>query len=345
MTTLLDLANQVGGRVVGDPSFEVSELRELHLAGPNDLSFLTNTRYKNAFLQTKAGAVLLGEAIPDACPNQIVCEDPYLAVAQIATSLYPQPTYSPGVHPSAYVAPSADVADSAYIGPNAVVMDKAVVGESAVIEAQAYLGPSSQLGAFSRLHPGVKILAGAKVGKHVILHSGAVIGSDGFGFAPDTDGVRHKIPQVGTVVIGDHCEIGANTTVDRATLGATTIGAGTKIDNLVQIAHNVTLGEHCVMASQSGIAGSTTVGKHVIMGAQVGVTGHVSICDKTTLAARAGVISSIKKPAVYAGTPSMPHRAWLKFKAHRGRIPEMRRAISKLEQMDQGLVENERKET
>lgn len=345
MTTLLDLANQVGGRVVGDPGFEVSGLRELHLAGPNDLSFLTNARYRDAFMQTKAGAVLLGEAIPDACPNQIVCKEPYLAIAQIAASLYPQPNYPAGIHPSAYVDPSAEVADSAYIGPNAVVMEQAVVQESAIIEAQAYVGPSARIGAFSRLHPGVRILAGAHIGQHVILHSGAVIGSDGFGFAPDAEGVRHKIPQVGTVIIGDHCEIGANTTIDRATLGATTIGAGTKIDNLVQIAHNVTLGEHCVMASQTGIAGSTTVGKHVIMGAQVGVTGHVSICDKTTLAARAGVISSITKPAVYAGTPSMPHRAWLKFKAHRGRIPEMRRSILKLEQVVQEFADNERKPT
>lgn len=343
MTTLLDLANQVGGRVIGDPSFEVSELKDLQSAGPHDLSFLTNARYKDAFMQSKAGAVLLGEAIPGACPNQIVCEEPYLAVAHVATLLYPQPEHPPGIHPTAFVAPTATVADSAYIGPNVVIMDNACVGESSVIEAQAYVGPNVSIGSFTRLHPGVKILAGSQIGSHVILHSGAVIGSDGFGFAPDADGVRHKIPQVGKVVIADHCEIGANTTIDRATLGKTTVGAGTKIDNLVQIAHNVTLGEHCVMASQAGIAGSTTIGNHVIMGAQTGVTGHATICDKTTLAARAGVISSISNPAVYAGTPAMPHRAWLKFKAHRGRIPEMRRAILKLEQAKSGTTDKERK--
>ena len=345
MTTLQELADQVGGRILGNPSFEISGLRELHLAEPSDLSFFTNARYREAFNQTKAGAVVLAEAIPDGCANQLVCDEPYLAVAKIAGILYPQPNHPPGIHPTAFVDPSAEVASSAYVGPNAVVMETAVIGESAIIEAQAYVGPGASVGAFSRLHPGVKLLAASEVGKHVNIHSGAVIGSDGFGFAPDTDGVRHKIPQVGKVVISDHVEIGANTTIDRATLGETRIGAGTKIDNLVQIAHNVILGEHCVMASQAGIAGSTTVGKHVIMGAQAGVTGHISICDKTMLAARAGVISSIDTPAVYAGSPSMPHRAWLKFKAHREKIPEMRRAISKIERAQTASTDKERKKT
>jgi len=327
VTTLLDLANLVGARVVGDPDFNVAGLRELHMAEPGDLSFLTNTRYKEAYLKTEAGAVLVAEAIPDARQHLLVCDDPYLAIAKIAKSLYPQPSFTAGIHPTAFVDPTAIVPGSVYIGPNAVIMEHAEIGDAAIIEAQSYIGPHCSVGTGTRLHPGVKVLAGSKVGSNVVLHSGVVVGSDGFGFAPDAAGVRHKIPQVGHVEIGDHCEIGANTTIDRATLGITKVGEGTKLDNLVQIAHNVILGEHCVMASQSGIAGSTTVGNHVIMGAQVGVAGHVKICDQTMLAARAGVISSINEPGTYAGAPAMPHRAWLKFKALRSKIPEMRRTL------------------
>lgn len=339
MATLSELAQMVGGDVIGDPGFQVKGLRELHLAGADDLSFFTNSRYQQAYANTNAGAVLLQEPVESPRQNLLVCANPYLALAQIATELTPPPHHPAGVHPSAFIAPGANVAATASIGPMAVVMEGASIGDHAVLEAQSFVGAGAKVGARSYLHPGVKILAGCTIGQRVILHAGAVIGSDGFGYASNEEGIRLKIPQVGTVWIEDDCEIGANATIDRATLGVTKIGAGTKLDNLVQIAHNVVLGEHCVMASQSGIAGSTHVGNQVVMGAQSGITGHVSICDKATLAARAGVIASIDKPATYAGIPAMPHRAWLKFKAHRDKIPKMRRDLK------QALAQNSAKST
>ena len=329
MTTLLDLANLVGGSVVGDPDFAITGIRELHRAGPTDLSFFTNQRYRQAFLESKAGAVLVAQECPDAPLNQIVCKDPYLAMAQIASKLFPEPTFPAGIHASACVDDTAIIHPSVHIGPNAVIMPGARIGDNSVIHAQGFVGNDCSIGTDCRIGPGVKILDRSQIGNRVIIHAGAIIGSDGFGFAPDQTGARHKIPQVGHVEIEDDCEIGANTTIDRATLGRTRIGAGTKLDNLVQIAHNVSLGNHCVMASQSGIAGSSSLGDRVIMGAQSGVSGHVSICDDTVLAARAGVISDITEPGVYAGFPTMAHRDWLKYKAQRRKLVDMRRTLAK----------------
>ncbi len=328
--------------MVGDPDFQISEIRELHRAGPRDLSFFTNAKYRSAFEQTKAGAVLVPEKQDGSGPHQLICSDPYLAMAQIAQFLYPQPSYPAGIHPSAFVDTSAQVDPSVHVGPNAVIMAGARIGPNAVIEAQSFIGEHCEVAKDTRLHPGVRLLNRTKVGARVILHSGCVIGSDGFGFAPDQQGTRHKIPQVGVVEIEDDCEIGANTTIDRATLGVTKIGAGTKLDNLVQIAHNVTMGEHCVMASQSGIAGSSTLGNKVIMGAQSGVSGHVSVCDGTVLAGRAGAISSISSPGVYAGFPTMEHRQWLKYKAQRKRIDGLRRTVHRHDQIIANIKTDER---
>ena len=330
--------------MVGDPDFQVTEIRELHRAGPRDLSFFTHSKYRSAFEQTKAGAVLVPEKQDVSGPHQLICSDPYLAMATIAQTLYPQPQFAPGVHPTAFVDETASVDPTAHVGPNAVIMAQATIGPNVVIEAQSFVGELCEIGSNTRLYPGVRLLNKTKVGDRVILHSGSVIGSDGFGFVPDNDGTRHKIPQVGIVEVGDDCEIGANTTIDRATLGVTKIGAGTKLDNLVQVAHNVVLGEHCVMASQSGIAGSSTVGNKVIMGAQSGVSGHVSVCDGSILAGRAGVISDISKPGVYAGFPSMDHRQWLKYKAQRKKADTLRRTVNRHDQFIANLKTDEREE-
>jgi UDP-3-O-[3-hydroxymyristoyl] glucosamine N-acyltransferase len=261
----------------------------------------------------------------------IVCADPYLSLARLATHLHPPPVYAPGIEAGAHVAATAVIDATATVRVGAIVEAGARVGARSVIGAGTYIGPEAVVGEECLLHPGVRVLGRCRLGDRVLLHAGVVIGSDGFGFAPDAQGARHKIPQLGIVVVEDDVEIGANTTVDRATFGATRIGARTKIDNLVQIAHNVTLGEDCVMASQSGIAGSTQVGARVIMGAQVGIAGHLRIADDVMMGGRTGVASSMDEAGIYSGTPAIPHREWLRVAVSQRFIPALRHRMAALE--------------
>jgi UDP-3-O-[3-hydroxymyristoyl] glucosamine N-acyltransferase len=259
-----------------------------------------------------------------------VCADPYLAMAHIATAFHPAPAHAPGCEPGSLVAGAVD--PSATVCAGAVVEAGASVGARTVVMAGAFVGRDARVGDDCLLHPGARVLTRCLLGARVILHAGAVIGSDGFGYALDkATGRRHKIPQVGIVEVGDDVEIGANSTVDRATFGSTRIGAGTKIDNLVQIAHNVVLGRDCVVVSQTGIAGSTVVGDRVVIGAQGGIVGHISIASDVMLGARAGVSSSIDTSGVYSGTPVMPHRQWLKVAMAQQAVPELRRRVRELE--------------
>jgi UDP-3-O-[3-hydroxymyristoyl] glucosamine N-acyltransferase len=331
MATVGQLASFVGGRVVGDAQREIRGVADLASAGPLELSFLTSPKYKAQFLATRAGAVLVSEPRADAPTTLIVCPDPYLALARLAAQLHPPPTYAAGIASSACVDAEASIDPSATIRPGAVVEAAANVGPRSVIGAGAYLGPGAVVGADCLLHPGVHVLERCRLGDRVILHAGVVVGSDGFGYAPDASGRRHKVPQSGIVVLEDDVEIGANSTVDRATFGETRIGRGSKVDNLVQIAHNVVLGEDCVIVSQSGIAGSTKLGRRVIVGAQGGVVGHIRLHDDVVLGARAGVAASIEEPGIYSGTPAIPHRQWLKAAVAQKDVPELRRRLLALE--------------
>lgn len=331
MPTLKALAEAIGGAVIGNAEHEVSDIADLSSAGPADLSFLTNVKYLPQFKNTRAGAVLVTAEMADAHTNLVVCDNPYLAMAQIATQLHPAPQPSAGISPQAFVHPEADVDPTASVAPLAFVDSGAKVGARTQLAGGTHVGRNAVLGEDGVVHPGAKILDRCIVGDRVILHAGAVVGSDGFGFAPDSEGRRMKIPQVGIVEIGDDVEIGANTTIDRATFGKTRIGNGTKLDNLVQVAHNVVLGEHVVAASQSGIAGSSTVGNCVVIGAQAGVTGHIKIGDQIVLAGRAGVTKPLNEPGVYAGFPAKPHRQWLKSVALQNSIPTMKQRIRDLE--------------
>ncbi|HET6345939.1 MAG TPA: UDP-3-O-(3-hydroxymyristoyl)glucosamine N-acyltransferase, partial [Myxococcota bacterium] len=308
----------------------IEDIADLASAGPSHISFLASRRYLDAFRRTRAGAVLVPEPLDGAPCPLIVCADPYLAMAHIATAFHPTPSFAPGCEPGAHVAGVVDPTATVCVG--AVVEPGASVGPRTVLMAGAFVGRDASLGEDCLLHPGARVLARCRVGARVILHTGAVIGSDGFGYALDkATGRRHKIPQVGIVEVGDDVEIGANSTVDRATFGSTRIGAGTKIDNLVQIAHNVVLGRDCVVVSQTGIAGSTVVGDRVVIGAQGGVVGHISIASDVMLGARAGVASSIDTAGVYSGTPVMPHRQWLKVAMAQQAVPELRRRVRELE--------------
>lgn len=332
MPTVASLAEAVGGTVVGDATLEITGIADLGRAGPHDLSFLSNLKYRHAFAQTRAGAVLVPETVADAPCTQVVCQDPYLALAKVSPVVVPDTAPPPGVAPGAHVHPSAHIATTATIGVGAVIEAGATIGEGAVIGPQAYVGPQAQVGEKARLHPGAKVLERCQIGRRTILQAGAVVGSDGFGYAVDEQGRRHKIPQRGDVIVEDDCEIGANTTVDRATFGTTRIGAGTKLDNLVQIAHNVQLGQHCVVVSQSGIAGSTELGDRVIMGAQTGTVGHVKLASGVVLGARAGATKNLPRPGMYSGVPAIAHGDWRKATVAARSVPELRRRVRDLEQ-------------
>jgi UDP-3-O-[3-hydroxymyristoyl] glucosamine N-acyltransferase len=331
MATVGQLAKLVGGTVIGEPDREIRDVADLSNATAEHLSFLANLKYRDQFAKTRAGAVLCTEAIANAHTTLIVCADPYLSLARIATHLHPPPRYAAGIEAGAFVAASAVVDAAATVRVGAIIDAGARVGARTIIGPGAYVGAEAVVGEDCLLHPNANVLARCRLGDRVILHAGVVIGSDGFGYAPDAHGARFKIPQLGVVVLENDVEIGANTTVDRATFGETRIGAGTKIDNLVQIAHNVVTGEDCVIVSQCGIAGSTRIGRKVIMGAGVGVVGHIHIADGVMLGARTGVPSSIDEPGIYSGTPAMPHREWLKTAVLQKSLPDLRRKILALE--------------
>ncbi len=342
MTTVGALAALVGGRVVGDPDRQLRGVADLDSAGPDQLSFLANPKYVASFARTRAGAVLVDEAMAaGAGPGVtlVVCADPYLALARVAQELAPPTRWPAGIEGGAHVHPAAQVDPTATVRVGAVVEEGARVGARALVGPGCYVGREAQIGADVVMHPGARLLERCRLGDRVILQAGAVIGSDGFGYAPDGGRQRHKIPQVGIVEIGDDVEIGANTTIDRATFGATRIGAGTKIDNLVQIAHNVTVGRDCVIVSQSGIAGSTVVGDRVVMGARTGLVGHIHIASDVVLAARTGVAHDLREPGIYSGTPSVPHRLWRRMVAAQKSLPDLLRRVRELEQRLAAFIE------
>jgi UDP-3-O-[3-hydroxymyristoyl] glucosamine N-acyltransferase len=331
MATVGSLATLVGGRVVGDADLRIRDVADLESAGPEHLSFLANTRYRDEFDRTRAGAVLVPEGITHDSTTLIVCANPYLALARVATELHPPSDWPAGIEAGAHVHPGARIDPTATVRVGAVVEVGAAVGARSVIGAGCYVGREARLGDDVVMHPGSRLLERCVLGNRVLLQPGAVVGSDGFGYAPDAQLRRHKIPQVGIVEIGDDVEIGANATVDRATFGATRIGPGTKIDNLVQIGHNVATGRDCVIVAQSGIAGSTAMGDRVIMGAQTGVAGHLEISSDVTLAARGAIGGNLRDAGVYSGVPAMPHKLWLKVAMAQRQLPEIRRRLRQLE--------------
>lgn len=331
MMTVGTLAGLVDGAVIGDASREIRGVADLTSAGPSDITFLANAKYASKVATTRAGAVIVMKALEQAPCAQVVCANPYLAMQTIAQRLHPTVKHPAGAEPGSFVHREAQVHPTAVIRVGAVVDAGAVIGERTVVEPLVLVGRDAKVGADCLLHPGAKVMNRCELGDRVILQPNAVIGSDGFGYAPDASGKRHKIPQVGIVVLKDDVEVGANTTIDRATFGVTRIGKGTKIDNLVQVAHNVVTGSDCVIVSQSGVAGSSVLGDRVIMGAQTGIAGHVSIASDVTLAARAASASRIAAAGIYGGAPAMPHAKWAKSTAVVAMLPELRKRVRELE--------------
>ncbi|HKE01116.1 MAG TPA: UDP-3-O-(3-hydroxymyristoyl)glucosamine N-acyltransferase [Planctomycetota bacterium] len=331
-----DLAALLGGELVGDP-VEVRGVARIEEAHEGDVTFLSNPLYARYLATTEASAVLVSskQDVSHARPRLalIRVEDPYLAFVRCVTCFTPSAAMPapPGIHPNAVVAPTAIVAPSASIGPCAGVGDGASIGEDSVLEHGACVGAGATVGKGCWIGPNAVIYPRCRLGDRVVVHGGGAIGADGFGFAPRKDGGYEKIPQIGIVVLEDDVEVGANTCIDRATLGETRIGRGTKIDNLVQIAHNVVIGSDTVIAAQAGIPGSAKIGSRCRIGGQVGVNGHAEIGDDVTVHAQAGVTRHrTPSGSVVSGYPAREHREALRRDAALNRVPELLEEIARL---------------
>ena len=328
---LRDIAERLQSRLEGDGEIEIHRVAGIEDAGPGDLTFFTNPKYARALRTTRASAVILSEKAETAPCAMLRVSHPYLAFAK-AVELFAVSHRPPaGIHRLADVAPTADIAPDAVIGPFTTVGDGARVGARTVVYPHVTIGPGAQIGDDCVIHTHVSIRERVQIGNRVILQDGAVIGSDGFGFATTPDGTHYKIPQLGGVLIEDDVEIGANAAIDRPAVGETRIGAGSKIDNLVQVAHGVTVGRNALLAAQVGIAGSTTIEDSVTLAGQVGVSGHITIGKGTIATAQTGIPNSVEPGSFISGYPAITNRDWLKSSAVFRKLPELRKAIADLD--------------
>lgn len=344
---LAELATRIGGRLVGEDR-PIRAVRALEHAGPDDLSFVHSGAHRQEALASRAGALLIPEELmpeelaPEASTSEgsggesggfgrplLVVEKSRPALGRILEILHPRHRPAPGVHETAVIADDAEVDETAHVGPYAVLGAGARVGPRAVIEAHVVVGRDVRIGEDSRIHPGVVLYDATVLGDRVEVHSGAVLGADGFGYAT-TDGVHHKVPQVGRLVVEDDVEIGANSALDRALLEETRIGAGSKIDNLVQVGHNVRTGKGCILCGQAGIAGSTILGDYVVMGGQTGAADHIRIGTGTRVAAKSAVLGDVDEGMV-GGIPAIDLTRYRRQVAATARLPELLRRIRRLE--------------
>lgn len=338
MPRLAELAARVGGAVVGDGERAIDGFASLDEAGPGDLAMLVERRFAEAAAASRAGALLMrrddagGAAIePPADRDLLLAADPRLAMVELLEVLHPPQRPPAGVHPSAVVGLGCAIDPTAHVGPYAVIGAGSRLESDVVVEAHAVVGQRCRIGAGSRLHPHAVLYDGTEVGERCELHAGAVIGSDGFGYAAGDDGLPRRVPAVGRAVLDDGVEIGANSTVDRATLGATRLGAGSKLDNLVHLAHNVTLGRGCLLAAHVGIAGSTTLGDGVVMGGRAGAIDHLAIGDRVEVAATAAVMQPVEADARVGGIPAVDLGSWKRQVAAQRRLVDLVRRVKALE--------------
>lgn len=328
--TVKELAEYLGGVVQGDGTVMISGLGTLETAGPDAMTFLANPRYASKVAETPAGAVLMAPGGERYGRTTIEVANPYLGFAKLLTLFYTAPHEAKGVLPAAIVSESASIGEGASIYPGACIGRNVVVGNRTIIHSGAVLYDDVVIGEDCTIHANAVIRERCRTGNRCIIQPGAVIGSDGFGYAPDGSGY-YRIPQIGIVVLEDDVEIGANSCVDRAAIEVTRIGRGTKLDNLVQIAHNCQIGEDCMIVSQVGISGSAKIGNHVTLAGQVGVAGHLTIGDNVMVGAQSGVPSSLPANAAYSGSPTMPHKEWLRSAMVVPRLPELKKTVSALE--------------
>jgi len=329
---LADIAVQLGGRVLGDAEVRISQVATLEKARPDQISFLSNNKYRAQLAHTRAGAVILGETDAQAtCLPRIVSDNPYAYFARVSALLNPLPEAAPGVHPAAIVGAGARIDPTASIAALASVGENAVIGAYSVICEGCSIGANTVIGSHARLYPHVTVYRDCVIGDNLIAHSGAVIGADGFGIAME-EGRWLKIPQIGRVVIGDDVEIGANTTIDRGALDDTVIEDGVKLDNQIQIAHNVRIGAHTAIAGCTGIAGSAVIGRYCLIGGGARILGHLQLADHVEIAAHTLVGKSIREAGSYAAIyPLSKQEDWRRNAVHLRHLDELAKRIKNLE--------------
>lgn len=330
--TAESIAALVGGRIVGSPATEIVAIAPLDRAGARDLSFLTSERYAPQFAETRAGIVLVSPELATSespVPTRIIVDKPHEALLRVLPSLYREAIVAAGVHASVVIGRGARIGSAVAIGPGAVLGDGCSIGDGVVIGANSVIGVGVEVGARSRLHPNVVLYAGTTIGERVIVHAGAVIGGDGFGYVY-RDGQHEKIPHVGRCVIEHDVEIGANTTIDRGSISDTVIGAGTKIDNLVQIGHNVRVGRLCLLMAHVGIAGSAIVEDGVIIAGQAGIGGHLTIGKGARIAGQAGVFGDVPAGETWSGYPARRHKESLRAQAALFKLARLLRPLERL---------------
>lgn len=329
------IAQVVGGKIEGNAQVMVSDVSDIVSGREGTLCFLGDKKYLGYLKDTKASIVLVSNDIDiDFAVNTTIIrvENARVAMSQllqlVADVLNPR---KGGIEQPCFIAEGVDVPADAYIGAFAYIGENVKLGKGVQIYPNTYIGHNVKIGDNTILYSGVKIYYNCEIGNNCILHSGVVVGADGFGFEPDQNGYYHKVPQIGNVVIGNDIEIGANTTIDRAMMGTTKIDDNTKLDNLVQIGHNVYVGKSTVMCAQVGVAGSTTIGNHCMLTGQVGVAGHISICDGVVAGAQSGIPNNIKQPGQYMGTPAIPASQWRRMAVVQKHLPELQKQINELE--------------
>ena len=326
------IADQINGTVVGDRDIDIFNISKIEEGSKGSLTFLANPKYTEFIYTTKASAAIVSS---DFEPTEkieltlIKVKDPYSSFTTILELFDKDLSKRKGISQLTDIDKSSKISDSSFIGSFSTVGENSVIGEKCIIENQVFIGNNVEIGNGCLIYPGVKILDDTIIGQNCIIHSSTTIGSDGFGFAPNDDGSYKKIPQTGNVVIGDNVEIGSNSTIDRATLGSTIISNGVKLDNQIQVAHNVEIGENTAIAAQSGVAGSTKIGKNCMIGGQVGIIGHIKIGDNVKIQAQAGVTSNIESNSRVTGTPAISYMNYNKSYVHFKNLPEIVKKIDK----------------
>lgn len=342
--TAEQIASVIGGKIEGDKDAKVRTFAKIEEGVEGAISFLSNPKYTHYIYDTKSSVVIVNEDVElegTVAPTLIRVKNAYESIAQLLQIYEASKPKKTGVSPQAYISPTAKLGKDCYVGPFACIGEGTVIGDGCQIYPHAVIGDNVKMGNGCILYPNTTVYQGCKIGNNVTLHAGSVIGADGFGFAPNADGYD-KIPQIGIVTIEDNVEIGANTCVDRSTMGSTVIRKGVKLDNLVQVAHNVEIGENTVMSAQVGIAGSTKVGSWCMFGGQVGLAGHITIGDKTFLGAQSGVPGSLKGGEELIGTPPMNPRNYFKSQAIFRRLPDMYKELEALKKTIEELKSEEK---
>ncbi len=341
--TAEQIATVLNGTIEGDSSIEVNNFSKIEDGRPGTLTFLSNPKYTHYIYTTNASIVLVNDDFVAEHPIKatlIRCSNAYAALAVLLDMVEKSRPQKTGVEPMSYISESATLGENVYIGAFTYIADSAKIGNNTKVYPQSYIGDNVQIGDNTIIYPGVKIYQGCIIGNNCIIHSGVVIGSDGFGFAPEDNGEFKKIPQMGIVLIEDDVEIGANTTIDRAVMDATIIHKGVKLDNLIQIAHNVEVGDNTVMAAQVGASGSTKIGKQCMFGGQVGLGGHITIGDNANIGAQSGIISNIEPGAKILGSPAIPVRDFFKSSVVFPKLPEIYKQIAQLQKEIEALKSN-----